>query len=149
MPLRQLVTIFSASGTPRFLPPGKILDAAWSLSARGGHESITLPLAAKFDQLTHLLPGDQVNVYTQAAPGDVAQLRCRAHHGTDRASVCIASAYLIERIVYRYPSRLRGFACVTSARFLLRDSLIRLMTHNPCDTPSHAAKCGNPARCRS
>ncbi|CAB4138982.1 hypothetical protein UFOVP349_3 [uncultured Caudovirales phage] len=79
MPLRQLVTIFSASGSPRFLPSGKILDAAWSLSARGGHESITLPLAARFDQLTHLLPGDQVNVYTQANPGDTAQLRCRAY----------------------------------------------------------------------
>jgi hypothetical protein len=89
MSLKQLVTIFSASGTPRFLPAGKVLDAAWSLSARGGHESITLPLAAKFSQLTHLLPGDQVNVYTQAAPGETAHLRCRAYiteRGRSKAS---------------------------------------------------------------
>lgn len=77
--MKQLVTVFSSSGAPRFLPAGKVLDASWGSSSRGGMESITLPLAARFTELTHLQAGDQVNVYTQAAPGDVAQLRCRAY----------------------------------------------------------------------
>lgn len=78
MAQRQLITIFSSTGTPRFLPAGAVQDASWSTSARGGMESIQLPLAAGFSELDHFSVGDQVNVYTYdgAAP---AVLRCRAY----------------------------------------------------------------------